>query len=148
MTVTNTEYHDALLWTANLNEYRALVALRDADEEFGNYARHCHADDWKTYRFKQTNGTGNINHLPLHAQVEWESQVKSSNDALDLHCETYADPAVMAAIHLVLTNAPDVDALETKIQIIKKHELDNYTPMTVDPFSVITQDVARLRGAQ
>ena len=37
MTVNNTEYHDAQLWTANFNEYRALSALQDADEAFGNY---------------------------------------------------------------------------------------------------------------
>lgn len=148
MSTVNTKYHDAKLWITHLNEYRALVALSDADQAFGTYARHCHDDDWKTYYFKKKYGTLDFNHLPPHAKAEREDRVQASNDALDLHCETYVDPAAMAAIRLVLTNAPDIDALETKIQIIKKHEFDNYTPMTVDPFAVITQDVARLRAAQ
>lgn len=148
MTHDNTEYHDAKLWINHLNEYRALVALREADEAFGNYARFCQADDWKTHQFKEFYGTTEMKRLPPHAQVEWQSQVKASNDALDRHCEEYADPAGYAAIQLIRTNAPDIAAVETKISIIKKHELDNDTRMVGDPFTIVTQDVARLRGAQ
>lgn len=148
MTDNSTEYHDAKLWLANLNEYRALVALRDADEAFGTYARFCHADDWKTHQFKELYGTTEMKRLPPHAQVEWQSQVKASNDALDRHCGVYADPAGLAAIQLVRTNAPDIAAVETKIAIIKKHELDNDTRMVGDPFIIVARDVARLRGAQ
>ena len=148
MTVNNTEFHDTQLWTINLNEYRALIALRDADEAFGTYARHRDADDWKTYQFKQIYGTTDLREMPPYGQVEWQSQVKAINDALDVHCETYADPAGLAAIELVRTIAPDMDAVETKIGVIKKHELDNDTRMVGDPFAIITQDVARLRGAQ
>lgn len=148
MSANNTEYHDAKLWITNLNEYRALVALRDADEAFGTYARHCDADDWKTYQFKQTYGTTDLRDLPPHGQVEWQAEVKAINDALDRHCKTYADPAVLAAVQLVRTIAPNIDAIETKIEIIKKHELDNDTRMIGDPFAIVTQDVARLRGAQ
>ena len=75
-------------------------------------------------------------------------QVQAINHALDEHCQTYVDPAVLAAVQLVRTIAPDMDAVETKIAVIKKHELDNDTRMVGDPFAIITQDVARLRGAQ
>ena len=148
MTDNNTEYHDAKLWITNLNEYRALVALREADEAFGTYARFCHADDWKSHQFKEIYGTTEMKRLPPHAQVEWQSQVKASNDALDRHCEAYADPAGLAAVQLVRTNAPDIAAVETKISVIQKHELDNDTRMIGDPFAIVAQDVARLRGAQ
>lgn len=148
MTDNTTQYHDAKLWISHLNEYRALVALRDADEAFGAYARNCEADDWKTHQIKEAYGTTELKKLPPHAQAEWQSQVKVINDALDRHCETYADPAVLAAVQVVRTFAPDFDAIETKIAIIKKHELDNDTRMVGDPFSIVTHDVARLRGAQ
>lgn len=148
MTASNTEFHDAQRWTTNLNGYRALMALRDADEAFGTYARKCVSDDWKAYQFEQTYGTTVQKNLPPHAQVELQSQVKASNDALEQHCQTYVDPAVMAAVQLIRTMAPSIDAVETKIAVIKKHELNNDTRMVGDPFLIITQDVARLRGAQ
>lgn len=148
MTVDTTKCYDAQLWSRNLTEYRALVALRDADAAFGSYARQCEADDWKSYRFKETYGTTELKKLSAQAQAEWQLQVQAINDALEEHCQTYVDPADLAAIQLVRTIAPDMDAVETKVAVIKKHELDNNTRMVGDPFTIITQDVARLRGAQ
>ncbi|WP_411291462.1 DUF6538 domain-containing protein [Sphingorhabdus sp.] len=112
------------------------------------YARHCEEDNSNEHLFKEKYGTLELIKLPPPAQLELQSQIKASNFALGEYCVAYADPATLAAIRLVRTNAPNFDAVERKIAIIKSYRPGNHVDMTGDPFSIVAQDVTRLRGLQ
>lgn len=56
------------------------------------------------------------------------------------------NPADQAALALVLTPAPDADALLFKVDVIERYELDNYSDFPGDPIDHIAAEAARLAG--
>jgi len=57
-------------------------------------------------------------------------------------------PMQAAAIALVLSPAPHLEALRQKIAVIRAHELHELDSMTRDCFEVLEEDVGRLRAVR
>lgn len=144
----STTLHPASQWQAHLLEYRALIALSNADEAFGIYAKATIQDDAAEYVHRQKYGDTALHLLPAQAQVARRAAINFSNDAASAHYDNFHLPAMHAAIKLALTDAPDMAAAEYKVELIKLHELDNNIFMVSPPMDVVAQDIARLRIVQ
>ncbi|HEY1606570.1 MAG TPA: hypothetical protein VGF77_13340 [Allosphingosinicella sp.] len=135
------------LWDRRLHEYRRLQALDDASNAFGPYSLAKEEYDLVCLR------------LGVPDTARWSSESLSEADRKEFHeagrtmdrkCDVYMDayycPAQDAAIALLLTPAPDLEAALTKIAIIKQHDLHTLTRVPRDCFEVVAEDMARLRG--
>ncbi|WP_343347693.1 hypothetical protein WJT74_05245 [Sphingomicrobium sp. XHP0239] len=115
--------------------WRLLRALQDCNYDFGPIARANYE-----YECAESEARGNKDDPRLRAAHERCSK------ADDHGYRTYDEPAADAAITLVNFPAPDVAAVQVKIEAIKHHELDNYLPVKGEPFDFIEADVKRLLG--
>jgi hypothetical protein len=67
--------------------------------------------------------------------------VKAAENA---YYHNFTDPMCRAAIRLALTPVPDLQALLTKIRVIKEQELDEAASMTRPVLEVLAEDVDAL----
>lgn len=64
--------------------------------------------------------------------------------AEDLYWRRCTDPMQQSAATLALTPAPDLEALRTKLAVIRIHELQELDCMTRNCFEVLEEDVGGL----
>ena len=133
-----------VLWLKRKANWELLVALRDADREFGAHREASRVWDEASQSAEERFGT-----LATARQRPEEKQTLATAwDALSA-AETawysdYVHPADVAAAELVMTPAPDLAAVLLKARVVKEHELDNYVGLSSEPMSIILADVQRL----
>lgn len=131
-------------WDRLHHAYRLAVALYDANDAFGYTKAINNEHDRLRYDLDQK--YGNWRKAPAVDQAAVRASLQRCNDASERSLDLYVNPADRAAIALMLTPAPDVDAVHIKIAIAAKHELDNTTGMPREPMDIIIEDVRRLGG--
>ena len=134
----------AALWDQRKAKWQLLVALRDADNAFG-----AHATAYRVWDEVQRSAIDRFGALPRAKEDVGEAKVieagwEALSEAEAAWYSDYVHPADLAALELVLTPAPDLDAVLLKATIAKDHELDNMTSMPREPMDVILDDVRRL----
>lgn len=119
---------DPALWTERLTRYRRLAARAEAAAETGWFRA---AND----RYNRAFADPSADRKTAFARV---------SRAEDLYWRRCTDPMQQAAATLALTPAPDLEALRTKIAVIRTHELHELDCMTRNCFEVLEEDVGRL----
>jgi hypothetical protein len=115
------------LWDRRLAHYRRLAAAAKAAAENGWFRA---AND----RFYREKADPAADHKAAFARLD---------RAEDLYWHRCTEPMQEAAVALALTPAPHVEALRTKITVIRTHELHELECMPRDCFEVLEEDVAR-----
>lgn len=130
-------------WATRHAEYRRLLVLRDADLTFGVLAEAKYAHEMALQRAEARCAT--------RAEALAQRDVRVASRALSVaegrHHATYGDVLESAAIAAVLAPAPDLEAVEVKMTLIRLFELDNRRDMPLPPMEVIEGDLARLSAA-
>lgn len=131
-------------WDSRFADWLALDALARADIDFGPYAEACRHNDDTKRRLEHDHGL-NFKACPK-ASAEWEVEWRKMLAAEDDRQDRYLAPMWRAARALALTPAPNLAAALYKVEVIKREELDNNGGFEVDPFQIVRDDIARLRG--
>ena len=134
----------AALWGQRKAKWQLAVALRDADNAFGAHATAYRA--WDEIQRSAIERFGNFQRAKEDAEAGKviEAEWGALDDAETAWFNEYVHPADLAAIELMLTPAPDLEAVLLKATIAKDHELDNTFSMPREPMDVILEDVQRL----
>jgi hypothetical protein len=117
-------------WERNLAAYRIAAALTDAGASFGPFARENDAFDLAKRRLEDRHGSITRAKLEPEAGAEWAEVWARMGEAEEVRYRELLKPMWAAAIRLVLTPAPDLEAALIKVEIIKHEELDNDADMT------------------
>jgi hypothetical protein len=112
-------------WTARLARYRALAARTKTAAETGWFRA---AND----RFNRESTTPGSDGFARISRAE------------DLYWRRCTAPLAAAAEALVLTPAPDGEALRAKLAVIRVHQLHEEGSMERDCIEVLEEDVGRL----
>jgi len=143
---------DRAAWNRAKLEYESRALLQDAVEKFGYF--HEATSDLADAKFQ-------LNHVRRNGRVG--ADIKSRPDlakergvvdraskALDVaggrwlrECVT---PTEKAAQTLLLTPAPDIEAVQFKASVIERHELYNLLSTPRDCVLVLQEDLSRLGG--
>jgi hypothetical protein len=118
----------AMTWNARLTRYRHLFARATAAAETG----------W----FRAANDRYNREYADPGA--ERKAAFARVSRAEDLYWRRCTDPMQQAALVLIQTPPPDLEALREKIAIIRTHHLHDPDDEARDCFKVIEEDVGRL----
>lgn len=127
-------------WPTCFAAYRRLLILRDADVAFGTLAD---AEYKREMALQQAEAR-----CATRAEALAQRDVKTASRALcaaeERHHEIYGDKLEAAAIAAVLAPAPDLEAVELKMTLIRRFELDNSRAMPRRPMEIIQEDADRL----
>jgi hypothetical protein len=140
MTAHNTERAG---WAACYSRYRSLLILRDADAAFGSLAHASYAREMAIQRAETRCGS----RREAMAQRDVKAACRALCGAEEQHYQKYGDPLEAAAIEVVMARAPDLAAVEFKLELIRKFELDNSRDVPRPPMEIIEADVAALSEA-
>jgi hypothetical protein len=116
------------LWNAHLARYRRLAARAEAAAETGWFRA---AND----RYYRESADPSADRKAAFARV---------SRAEDLYWRRCTDPMQQAAATLALTPAPDLEALRTKLALIRTHDLQELDCMTRNCFEVLEEDAGAL----
>ncbi|MEA3036646.1 MAG: hypothetical protein QOH04_2418 [Sphingomonadales bacterium] len=119
---------DRTLWNNRLARYRRLAARAKAAAETGWFRA---AND----RYYRACADPTADRKTAFARV---------NRAEDQFWRRCTAPLQQAAVALVLTPAPDLEALRVKLAVIRAHQLHEEGSMSRDCFEVLERDVDRL----
>lgn len=134
----------AEIWTRRLAHYRRLHARAKAEAETGAFRaandRHDEAFAEITARYGNwrkalRSKTGK----PLCAAAY--ARIAAAESA---YCRQYTVPLEKAALALMRTPAPDLQALRAKIEVMRDQEVDCFDGTPSDPLEVVWRDVQRL----
>lgn len=84
-------------------------------------------------------------HSPEGSKL-WDAIWGRLVDAENLYYEQCSSPIIEAAVALILTPAPDSDALLAKLRVMRERELETFEDMPRHPLEVLEEDVTRLSG--
>lgn len=126
-------------WNRRVARYRRARALMEADYAFGDNAKANEAFNTARAEAVRAVGEGRLDEHPGFPEA-WEAMSRADEERF----RRYIRPADLAAMLVVLTPAPNLEAALLKVEIIKEHELDNYSPMPRDPFGIVLEDMRRL----
>jgi hypothetical protein len=131
-------------WKRRLLRWRSSNLLMRADEQFGDY-RH-ESDEQELERAELVARYGSIPAAKADpaGREAWESLWARMSATEERRNRRFIARADRAAAVLMLTPAPDMEAIELKIEVIKEHELDNWKGMPREPIDVIAEDLRRL----
>lgn len=129
-------------WDRALRKYRRAMVMFEATEQYGKFKHLGH--DLELAREKATQNFGHWRKADKETAAELDRLYEREDAAWQAAYQLYCVPACNAAIELLLTPAPDVDAVMYKMEVAKTHELDNHTGVP-DVFDVIKDDWERLR---
>jgi hypothetical protein len=121
---------EASLWNERLTRYRHLAARAKAAAETGWFRA---AND----RYYRACADPTADRKAAFARV---------GRAEDLYWRRCTDPMQKAAAALVLTPAPDLEALRHKLAVIRAHQLHELDCMSRDCFELLEEDVGQLRA--
>jgi hypothetical protein len=116
------------LWDHRLARYRRLAEAAKAAAETGWFRA---AND----RYNRESADPSTDRKTAFARID---------RAEDLYWRRCTDPMQQAAATLALTPAPDLEALRTKLALIRTHDLQELDCMTRNCFEVLEEDVGRL----
>lgn len=131
-------------WALCYAKYRRLLVLRDADVAFGAVGDAAYAREMAIQRAETRCGSRS----EALAQREVKAAARAAIAADERHHVLFGDPLDAAAIATVLAPAPDIDALEIKLSLIRTWELDNCSAMPRPPMEIILEDADRLASLQ
>jgi hypothetical protein len=114
-------------WTARLTRYRALAARTEAAAETGWFRA---AND----RFNRESAAPGTDAPTAFARI---------SRAEDLYWRRCTAPMQEAAEALVLTSAPDLEALRDKLAVIRAHQLHEEGSIERDCIEVLEDDLVR-----
>lgn len=138
--------NDVTAWRAALAEWQRARALMDAFYDIGPMYRA--SEDWRLGRQDLVDTYGSIDNAkqdPAGAQ-EFE-RIWSHHKSWEDRQEEFYGPADEAARQLILTPAPDLDAILVKIDVTKKHELHFENEMGGEPWDIISAELRAIGGA-
>jgi hypothetical protein len=118
----------AMTWSTRLARYRHLAARAKAAAETGWFRA---AND-RYYRACEIPGT------------DRKAEFARVSRAEDLYWRRCTAPMQEAAIALVLTPPPDLEALREKLAVIRAHQLHKEGSMSRDCIEVLEEDVGQL----
>lgn len=127
-------------WAICYASYRCLVALRDADVAFGALADAKYARKMAI----QLAETRCATRTEALAQREVKAANRALSAAEEHHHLHFGDPLQAAAIATVMAPAPDPDALDIKLDLVRRFELDNSRAMPRRPMEIVQEDADRL----
>jgi hypothetical protein len=127
-------------WATNHANLRRLCLLRDADATFGALGRADENHAATMARLKQH--AGSI--AEATSSLAGRESCRAYAAAQDAWWRDLSEPSQEAARVLVLTPAPDVDAIAIKVRIIREFELDLDKNMPRDCMEILHEDSARV----
>ena len=134
----------ALLWHDRLARYRRLAAEAEQAAATGWFAaanaRYEREQAEIAARFGSWEAARETEEGRRHRRTAFDRVDRAE----DLYWRRCTDPMQKAAVALVLTLAPDLEALRTKIAVIRAHQLHELDSMIRDCFEVLEEDVGRL----
>jgi hypothetical protein len=74
----------------------------------------------------------------------WDAIWGRMVDAENLYWEQCSAPMIKAAVTLILTPAPDAEALIAKLRVMRERELETLEDMPRHPLELLEEDVTRL----
>jgi len=133
-------------WDRARRNYECRRALQEAVEKFGALAQVSEKRQLVHYEVKERFGTTRGDRVDAAAKRKLDAAYEAEQRVSDKWMDEYVYPTEAAAIALLLTPAPDIEALQFKMRVIEKEELhlSNATPR--DCCQVLHEDVARVGG--
>lgn len=130
-------------WDARYSRFRLLAALRQADERFG--ARYAAAEKVDRARLALEMQFGCIERAMRDPEGKAALRLLNEEDdaAGAVLAEVYYDPEFDAAAALLITPAPDAEAVEIKVKLAGDYDFQCYDGLP-DPFEAVNADVQRL----
>lgn len=121
------------------------TALRKADEGFGALAKANREHDDLYMPLKSKYGIHGIKEGCSATELEaLRASRDRSDEAANQHYDRYYIPENNAAIAVVMSPAPNVEALLDKIRLVVEYDLDSDRDMKRDPMEIVLEDVRRL----
>jgi len=136
----STPFRDESMWRQLHADFRRLRLMRDADAAFGALAA---ADEKHAATMAQLKAKAGSDAEATSSRAATESY-RCFRAAEEGYWQEFSEPVQAAARRLTLTPAPDVDALEVKVRLIREFELDLDKEMPGDVMSILQQDSERL----
>lgn len=132
-------------WQRAFDRYRLLHGLITAEESFGAMGQANAVHDEERARVARKVGCAA---KEVWRREDGRSLLKASFDAVELAEKRFAvdwcTPYDAAAVALVLTPAPDIDAILYKVDVIERHDLSGEGALPRDPMSILLDDAQRL----
>jgi hypothetical protein len=130
-------------WDTRFAEWLTADGLARSDYQFGAYFKASANYDETQARLKSEHGLDYraCEKGKKDADIAWEKM----NKAEDERASRYLSPMWEAAQQLAMTPAPNLAAALFKIEVVKREDLHMDRTMTVDPFTLVSADMARLR---
>lgn len=140
--------NDRLLWDRRFETWLAADLLKKADQDFGPsfFTEECVKHAHLGYRL---NEDGSCTEL---AEDEKQAEMKSAYAKNEVETKRWLDGPSQAAddalTALLMTPAPDLSAVMIKSQIMKDSGfwMDDFFNLSMKPYEIIRQDIARLGG--
>ena len=129
-------------WAQRYAAFSIKRILRDADAAFGDLAQ---ADEVRTATLAalENNAGSGIETISARAAQDANREFRRAEDR---YWTCFSEPVQSAARLVVLTPAPDVEALAIKLQLIREFELDLDKDMPRAPMEILMEDGERLAG--
>ncbi len=129
-------------WDLAHARWLAADALVKASDRFGPATRAAREYDFARRDAEARHGGGPIT----------DEQTKTDLAQLRIHCDALGSaeydrfvlPADIAAVGLITTPAPTIEAVHIKLSVIEQLELQNREDLPIDLFTIIEADVRRL----
>lgn len=134
-------------WERRLARYRLLAALEVSHRKFGGYFETTDKTARERLLINDEYGSWNAAGVDPQGLQRVDAVFQAEEAISDLHCKRFAAPADRAATLLVLTPAPDIDAVELKIKVIQDNDMVMWTAFEDGRLmGAVAADVKRLSG--
>ncbi|KFG90035.1 hypothetical protein BV98_002208 [Sphingobium herbicidovorans NBRC 16415] len=129
-------------WAQRYAAFSIKRILRDADAAFGDLAQ---ADEVRTATLAALENEAGSSIETISGRAAQDAN-REFRHAEDRYWTCFSEPVQSAARLVVLTPAPDVEALKIKLQLIREFELDLDKDMPRAPMEILVEDGERLGG--
>ena len=130
-------------WAACYSRYLSLLILRDADAAFGMLA----GAEYKRDMAIQQAETRCASRQEVMAQRDVKAACRALCAAEEQHHQKYGYPLESAAISTVMAPAPNLTAVEVKLELIRRFELDKSRGLPCTAMEIIEADVAGISAS-
>jgi len=137
---------DAALWNARLDAYRRLAERARAAAKTGwfraaNDLYYCRCDE-----IAERFGGKNAAARSEEARRFYDTAFEHLDRAENIYWRRCTAPMEKAAVALVLTPAPDISALRSKLAVLRANHLDEEGALPRPALKLIDEDLKRMRG--
>jgi hypothetical protein len=137
---------DRAAWDRAKFRYEARLLHQEAVEKLGYL--HVATDDRKTARYivAELSGVRDAYMVTEKSHPHLATRIRAADRANERWAKECVEPLDQAAIALLLTPAPDLEAVKFKFAMIERHELHEWTMTPRDCAEVIRKDLVRIGG--